>query len=82
MSLLEIHFVKLRVVKIIKHSVSRSGFHGRTRRKRLKLQYPVYFALLKAVVAPGFRLNTVVLKEKGMEKNYLSGLPSVIKFKE
>ena len=27
----EIHSVKLRVVKIIKHGVSRSGFHGGTR---------------------------------------------------
>ena len=29
-SLREIHSVKLRAVKIIKHSVSRSGFHGGT----------------------------------------------------
>ena len=49
MLLREIPSVKLRV-RIIKHGVSRSCFHGGTRRENLQLLYPVYFALLICVI--------------------------------
>ena len=42
-SLREIHSVKLRVVKIIKHRVSQSGFHGGT---RSGLLHVIYFLFL------------------------------------